>query len=506
MSIAYNYSGKHQDLATLLRRFQLGDLLHSISKYSADLMKNHNSESPKEASWEKYHVLNGSTRGIEEKNTLVTGWNLIDLAYYAIRSTNDYRGKVIENKEEFLFLVDAIWATKEVDEIPVIESFNDDSPDILFYLFGFMTEQFRFQDLKLNNVAVSRELYMLLDIAPTIDGLTDIPVIIQEEVGTDWKAIVISLYLLFAATLAEQTIDTVIKHSIWNETVTKSDFEKVLRYFSASYNDVRTSSLGRQFLYTKPFIKTDKTKETICISPQLCLMLYEHALYWIVRNYYLKREYQRFTSEFGIVFEKYFYQLLRCTMKEEYFERIPEDDQYKRADWRINLPDYQILLEQKSAALGLMAKQQETDIETLKKYCVRNLIDAISQLDATEKYYDDGKYIKIILIYEEYLNTHILEQVFRLPKCSVQDDGYFWLMTIGEVEMLFSLYKNDPVLFKAVIEKKSQLEKSKAKDGRAIEQILRAYGITDNVYLQQEEFSKYKGIGLDSIRALLPKQ
>ena len=82
MSIAYNYSGKHQDLATLLRRFQLGDLLHSISKYSADLMKSHNSESPKEASWEKYHVLNGSTRGIEEKNTLVTGWNLIDLAYY----------------------------------------------------------------------------------------------------------------------------------------------------------------------------------------------------------------------------------------------------------------------------------------------------------------------------------------------------------------------------------------------------------------------------------------
>ena len=505
MPIAYNYSGTHEDLSSLLRRFRLDELLRYISNYSAELMRRHRSDTPKEAAWEKYYVLNSSTRRIEEKETLVTGWGLIDLAFQAIISTNDYRGKVIESREEFFLLMDAIWATKEVDEMPVLDSFEDGSSDILFYMFGFMTEQFRFQDLSINNFAVSRELYILLDIASEIPGITKIEEIIIREVGTSWRAVVTSLFLVFSASLAGLSIDTVLGQTLWNESVSRQDFEKVLAYYSATYRDVRDSDLKRQYLYTKPFIYTDRTKEALCISPQLCLMLYEHCIFWIVRNHFLRDKDQRFTSEFGTLFEAYFCQLLEKTVGYGHFEKIIEDDREKRADWKISISKYSFLVEQKSAALGLMAKQQETDINAVKRFCLKNLVKAIQQLDVTEKYYNDKKYIKIILIYEDYLNTHILEQVFQMQNCNVVDDGFFWLITIDEAERLFTLYHDDLETFDSVIEKKIQREVAKSKDGRAVEQILRSFGIAQNSYLQKPEISKYNDFGKNNMLPLLPK-
>ena len=46
------------------------------------------------------------------------------------------------------------------------------------------------------------------------------------------------------------------------------------------------------------------------------------------------------------------------------YERIPEAEE-KRADWKLALGKYKILVEQKSSLLGLLAKQPEPNIDAI---------------------------------------------------------------------------------------------------------------------------------------------
>jgi len=60
---------------------------------------------------------------------------------------------------------------------------------------------------------------------------------------------------------------------------------------------------------------------------------------------------------FGNLFEKYFAELLGCTLDKNEYEKIPEEKE-KRADWKICCGKHKILVEQKSAIMRLSAKQQ----------------------------------------------------------------------------------------------------------------------------------------------------
>jgi hypothetical protein len=86
-------------------------------------------------------------------------WTLIDLAYYSIIASNDYRGKKVDVDEELYLLAIAIDNYKEHEEKCFIDEQDENQGnDFLLYFWGFAGEQFKIEitALVLNNM--SRDL------------------------------------------------------------------------------------------------------------------------------------------------------------------------------------------------------------------------------------------------------------------------------------------------------------------------------------------------------------
>ncbi|MEA5085120.1 MAG: hypothetical protein VB018_13380 [Lachnospiraceae bacterium] len=493
----YNFSGNYEDYKALLRNFTLDKLITRINIESAKIMINPENEICYGVIQASYHITNLRNLSKISQNVFVTGWNLIDLSYNAIISSNDFRGKEIENDEELYLLVSAMENVREKRESEFINSLSeDDITELLLYLWGFTGEQLKVETLSKVPINASRELYILFESSKNVEGISDIADIVIKETGIDWETVITSLYLAWFGSILNPNIMELEQNIKWDNGLNHEAFNKVIERYTTTYEEIRGSELGRQYLYTKPFVKTQHN-DLLSVNCFLNLFLYEHCILWIVRDYYRHQDNQIFTSEFGRCFEAYFKELLEDYLEPEEFSRIPEENT-KRADWKIQIGDYKFLIEQKSTVLGLTAKQQKSNIETIKIFSNRHIIKALHQLENTELGFNDGKYIKIVLIYEDYLQTEMLENVFSMKSCDIKNDYYFWLVTIEEIEMLLYICKHDRKLFYDVISEKVKREFEKAKNGRSLQKILNEKGIESNQHLKQKKFLKYERLAIDN--------
>ena len=68
--------------------------------------------------------------------------------------------------------------------------------------------------------------------------------------------------------------------------------------------------MRKQIFYNKPFVITQKTKETIAVSFYLVQMMIADGLYWLIRDYYHNNHWgTKFIIAFGEMFEDYFEEL-----------------------------------------------------------------------------------------------------------------------------------------------------------------------------------------------------
>lgn len=488
--LSFNFSGNYEDYKNLLRKFTLDQLLLRINTETSAIFRNEEPPFTRGVKHTEFPLINSSTRAKTMQSVYVTGWNLIDLAYNAICCSNDFRGKTIESDNELYLLVSATDSVHQLRESVRMDSEDlHEQPNLFLYVWGFFGEQMKMEAPGKVFSNLSRELYILLDVAKKIDNIPNIPIIVQDEVGVSLENVLTSLFLTWFASTLSASQDNWEQNFIWNDQLPLEDYRKVLSRYTATYSDVRNSTLKRQFLYTKPYIMTTR-KQVLSVNCYLNFFLIEHCILWIVRDYYLRLGDQQFTSDFGKLFELYFQELMQEYLAENQFEKIPEKSE-KRADWKLLLGEYKLLIEQKSPLLGLLAKQQESDIGSVKTFCERNIIKAIRQLYTTERDYKDGPYIKVILLYEDYLQTNILDHVFSLSACEHTNDGYYWLMTIDEFETLLYTYKNDQSLFSAIMEEKIHRELTQSKDGKSISQVFSQYEITENQHLTQKKFKHH---------------
>ena len=291
-----------EDLKSNLRKFTLDSLLKKIGNTSVDLLMNRNSEDEFYGARRvrKQHNRKGSLI-TKTSETTVTGWELTDLAYHAVLFTNDYRGKPIENDDEFLALVQA-----ETVFTSSADSNKDES--VLLYLWGFVGEQIKFQKPLMVLDNLTRDLYILFESSKGANEIDPIDDIVMKEVGVNWKKVVSALFLAsFGSTYMIQ-MDDFMEKLVWDEEIiSRDEFCKVLEKYTSTYTEIKESKLGRQVFYTTPFVKTSK-KETISINCYLNLFVYEHCIYWIVRNHYQKQNSQAFVNVFGKYFEEYFFE------------------------------------------------------------------------------------------------------------------------------------------------------------------------------------------------------
>ena len=502
----FNHDGSEKAVSDAVRQFAADQTLMRINKESTLILMNEdNGNAFSGARYLEFLGYEGN-RTPKKQVVIANGWVLLDLAYYVIKHSNDYRGKATVSGEELAALISVVTARFqrwEHEELERIKLNSDINVDLMFYLWGFSGEQFKFQKLKNCFDTASRELYILLECGKRIGISTDVAGLILSETGLEWNEVLAFIFLAWFQSTQDAFLLGVKNKINWDEQFTYDKYCSLLKRYTTTYDEVRKDSyhLGRQQLYTKPYIQTQKGA-IISVNTYLNLFLYEHCLLWIVRDYYNRSQNQQFTSEFGLCFEEYFREILSRYLNEADYQRVPEAPA-KRADWRITLGNIKILVEQKSSFLSLLVKQQEADIEKYKEYCTKYIFKALKQLENTEVFYNDGKYIKIILLYEEYLKSEMLDDIFRLSGCEVQDDGYYWLITIPEMEMLLSFYHSDPHGFYGLIEEKIELETKKSKDGRSIEQLLNSRSILDNTHLEREEFLKYRNVANDTLRSHL---
>ncbi len=176
------------------------------------------------------------------------------------------------------------------------------------------------------------------------------------------------------------------------------------------------------------------------------------------------------------------------------YERIPEE-KVPRADLKLEFGEYKFLIEQKSSLLGIRAKQQNTNIDTTKTFCRNTIIKAIKQLHTTESDLHNGKYIKIILLYEDYLPPLILNSIFSMDECPIEDDNLYWLVNINEMEMFLHTIKNHPELLHDII-----VAMSTSNYCRDLTFCLSYVGVIDNLHLKQAKFENYESLIYTAIK------
>ena len=509
MKLRYSFSGDYSEYSSLLRKFKLDKLLAYINMESAKLMKKKPENSGETdlaygMAYEKYYLFDTKKAMRKEQHVLVSGWNLIDLSYNAIKCTHDYRGAEITQDEELYLLVSATQAVKEKREAEFLNSIHEEgTPDFFLYLWGFAGEQLKIQSLAKTFKTAARELYILFEVRNRLENSLNIEDIVMKETGVSWIDVITSLYFAwFGSTVSPYVADLTAKIK-WDSDLCESNFNKVIERYTATYQEIRDSNLGRQYLYTRPFIRT-QYGGTISCNCFLNLFLYEHSVLWIVRDYFVKQGNQLFTSEFGRYFEEYFRELLMEYIPQTNYVKIPEED-VPRADWKITLGEYKFLVEKKSTVLGLLAKQQESDIETIKQFAKRHIVKALKQLKSTEDDFNDGQYIKIVLLYEDYLKTEVLNEIFKMDECQVQDDRHYWLVTIEEMEMLLYTYKFNQQLFEEIIKDKNTREVEKSNEGRSLIQLLNEHGVVYNQHLSHSKYRKYETLAQENARKHLAK-
>ena len=501
-NLSYNYSGEWEDVRKALRNYPTDVILKRICKEGIEFEKSAKKSDVRRTKWVEYQVFNTQKRAYEKREILIATWNLIDLAYYAVMASNDYRGDPEISDTEFYVLADAVTGFTQKREDEQLDTIESGSKEVFMRLWGFAGEQFKVQDIhKAFNIA-GRELYILfVSSKKTIGKTLDIPELVKAETGFDWQKIICVLFLAWVYFSDNCVYSDSALANMNPELLSKSEFLTIIERYSIDYDGIRNSELGRQVFYTRPYIITQK-KELLGISPYLNLCIYEHCVFWIVREFFRKQNSQTFTDFFGSCFEKYFEELLECSLERSEFEKIPEGKDF-RADWRLEIDGFRFLVEQKSSIMRLNIKQQETNIGSIKEFAKKVIIKAVDQLDRTEKEFEDGPYIKIVLLYDDYLMPAIIEQVFEMDECNVENDGRYWLASIEEMEILLSLCQNQRDVFDAVIREKNHREMTHSNLGRSLLQLLSENGINSNDYLEQERIAYYRDFAKENSLRML---
>lgn len=407
---------------------------------------------------------------------VVQTW-LLDLLYDLIKYDSIFGDNTI-SRDETLHLISLY--NDYSDKMP-----ECDSEDYSLYLFGFFGEQMKIELRKdfIDNFA--RESYILEFVSKRDTQYNiDISKIFEEETGYSENTFSAMLILIwFYCNEKNYVLD--YKTMCLDESFpfSKDDLFKIIEKYSATFDEIKNSSIKRQFLYSKPFIKIGSSY--ISVNPYLTLCLFTNSNYWIIRNYYkgLNEKSEHFIRAFGKYFELYVEEIFSNCLSPNEFVRIPEGS-HMRADWKLSICGRDFLIEQKSTISAIGIKQNNPDVEALKKYIRNTWYKAAKQLNETEKDLNLNQPIKIILLYEDYYKSESLEELYSLQP-DLKDDKRLWLMTIKELEMFMMLYSESPEKAQRVFFEKNDAELTNDKYGRDWMRFLAKEDVKHNDYLKK---------------------
>lgn len=476
-----------KDFISFIKNYPTRDFIYLFSKISIEIYKKQLKHNEEDMNCCMNFPLNIIEFGFVQKQVMVmlSAWDIQDMVYLSVKHSNDYRNGNLLSQE--IGTIVNLYRGYE-NEHSKSEFLKDaDLSEIFKFMMGMTYEQFRYQNLAWPIQNFCRNYHILIG-SPNInrEKIIDINQITNELFGLsadELLAVEMMILWLCSQNPDPLTAPEKLYHRTETSVITKETLEKVVGYYSITYEDVWNSPIGKQIFYSKPFIITKKTKESIMVSYYLLVMTFADGLYWLVRDYYRNNNLgQQFINAFGEMFEDYFEELVSIYLDEKQWFKIPEQKK-KSADYLVEFDDVILLFELKSGLLGIGAKQQVPDIQQIDEFYKRNILEAYGQLkNSEEEFRGEKPILKIFLLYESATNMQII--MSSIPDIFVKDKGCY-IMTIEDLEMLLATYQNDREKFKKVIRALINNENTEGKS-ESVLKVLNEYGAIGDMHFIDE--------------------
>ncbi|MBR2970750.1 MAG: hypothetical protein IKC48_03020 [Clostridia bacterium] len=436
-----------KDFIAEIRKIRTDELILELSKLSIQMFQS-------ETRHMKNLPIQVNQFGIwKNKEVLLTAWDILNVEFLSIKNSNDYRDSKQKSSIGELINLYRGYENAQKD----LEYLKDGSLNEVFRtVLGMTAEQFQYQNLDYFFERFNRNYYILVaaDKFEHRDSL-DVSAALENVFGysvEDYLSIMLMVYWLCSKCPEPLSAPESVYKKTTATVFTKENITNFVKHYSCSYTDLRGSSLGKQLLYSKPFIKTDRSGKYIASSMLAVFMLIGNGLYWVVRDYYQKKGTQEFPNKFGLLFEDYIKDLASKYCKSNEWQVI-EQGVEKGADFLFDFGDLRLLVEAKSALLKLDAKQQVPNLHSANQFFERNIEESYKQLNRSFEEFSkkgDLPIAKIILLYDEFSNTAIIEHsLFDV----FQEDKKFFVMTIRQLEILLHLHKHNSDKFESVLQK-----------------------------------------------------
>jgi len=454
-----------------LKRTKLDILLDLISRITVEMYNKGIVIVPLEAIKPIY----GFRRKVKQHLTI---WNLMEIAYYAIKNSTDHRDDepilydLLELHNEYIGFQDHL--TKELEED------IKKSRDAFYYayMYGLGNKQLYYQkiftkpELKYH---LLRYYLMLVEIPTNFTELKTPDIDCKDITGLDIKTFcrLIEAMVLYNIkvknTLNDEDLNYIIKNIKGeHKDYTIENLIKVRDYFVGDYSFYRKDHPTHNPFIFKPIIKT-KTNKYIVSCFHIWFQKIIEGIYWIIRDYYMNQQSEFFTERFGNYFEEYTRMLLDFYLPANMYKRIEVEkkDGIKRADWVIYTERYILIIEQKSGLMPIEFKEENINLAGLENYLLRTYMRGIQQLNSTETDFKktDKKIVKLLLHFE-YLNfgEGIIKDLLKKVslKNGILDEESFknlFFIEINEFERLIQILSEDENIFDNIIEKKFELNK-----------------------------------------------
>lgn len=371
-------NGNKMNFLGNIRKYQLSRLLEISSSLSRKLFNNEETV-VRISRYDESRFIKGGYR--LSGSTYLMPWSLVDISYYAIKCSNDFRS-VIPTEHDFLNLYNQFFGFEEELTSPQYERLGNE--DKLFYiLFGLSQKEFWFQR-RGRLLQMNVRLYDLLCEIPK--GSRTLPPVyrqIESKYGIDFKAYNISSLALLWMSLNSvyfrfpYNIDPKLEKSKINNDLLRT----MLLEYIEDYANVRKSTLGSKQLFLTPVVRTSRN-ELLSTSAFLMAKKATTNLYWETRNLYKKNEGKELNQMLGDSFEKYVDELLDHYLPRQMYERLPEKQKKKRADLIITTKAYRIITEQKFSMLNISLQDTVFDLDKVDLW-LKSYIQAVKQLGET---------------------------------------------------------------------------------------------------------------------------
>ena len=411
----------------------------------------------------------------------IGAWNIDTVAYNLIKYSNDernYKGSCFDYDMCYLLnnLSDNSEGLSELSET-----------EISLFLQGMEDDQFRYQEYYNVFNDAERIIYMFVE-----SGLAENQKVLLEKLINDKFACSVKDFLL-----ALVYIFVMLKHNeiesidLNDETyfidcgIPIEKKKKIIMYYSRSYKEIRDSELGQLLLRVKPFVRNKKDL-FMCPNYYSIAFIIRDALYWVIRDYYKQIKSEKFLSDFGIIFENYFYDVFEKNGLNRNIKKIPENSLYKVPDFDFRFNEYIIVFECKSTMPSIGSIQQSPNICELKNY-YKHIQKAYQQIQTyvQNNNLSDSKVMKVIVEF-----THDKDESLLKKNFTIKDDRLFFI-NIAQVETIFSLYKSNPQLFTNILAKIFDIDYLK-KHYYSINNILHENGLSSETYFKDKKnYTKY---------------